>query len=309
MSGGFDIGDRPSSAADARADAAGGGGLPAPAAEGPAEPGGPAPATDASVEPGRVKQMFDRIAGSYDRLNDLMTAGLHHRWRDLAVMVAQVQPGSSVLDVCCGTGDFAFALKRAVGPRGRVVGVDVSREMLEVAREKCGRNQLYVEFLEGDVLNLPFPDGGPSAGEEADDGEPSPAGAAAGAGSSALPGRATAFDACTVGFGIRNVSDITRAFSEMRRVCRPGARVVCLEITQPHIPVFKQFYDLWFDHAVPRLGRLAAGDEEAYRYLPASVKRFPDPDTLAGLMQQAGLRNARYEILAGGIIALHHAVV
>jgi demethylmenaquinone methyltransferase/2-methoxy-6-polyprenyl-1,4-benzoquinol methylase len=112
-----------------------------------------------------------------------------------------------------------------------------------------------------------------------------------------------------VGFGIRNVPDITRAFSEMRRVCRPGGRVVCLEITRPRMPVFKQFYGLWFDHAVPVLGRLAAGDESAYRYLPASVKRFPDPDELKLLMRDAGLQNVRYQLLAGGIIAVHYAVV
>jgi demethylmenaquinone methyltransferase/2-methoxy-6-polyprenyl-1,4-benzoquinol methylase len=242
---------------------------------------------DATPEPGKVRQMFDGIAGSYDRLNDLMTAGLHHRWRELGVLLAQVGPGDSALDVCCGTGDFAFALRRAVGPEGRVVGVDVSDAMLDVAREKSGRNQLYVEFRHGDALDLPLPDGtAPAAG----------------------PGRA-GFDACTVGFGIRNVPDIVRAFAEMRRVCRPGGKVVCLEITQPHIPVFKQFYELWFDHAVPVLGRIAARDEFAYSYLPASVRRFPPPDELKGMMEQAGLRNVRYEILAGGIIAIHHALV
>ena len=249
---------------------------------------------DASPEPGKIRQMFDGIAGSYDRLNDLMTAGLHHRWRETGVMLAGVGPGSTVLDVCCGTGDFSFALRRAVGPEGRVIGVDVSEEMLKVAREKCGRNQLYVEFRPGDVLELPFADGGVAGG------------AAAGAGAQ---GAAGGFDACTVGFGIRNVTDITRAFAEMRRVCRPGGKVVCLEITQPRIPVFKQFYGLWFDHAVPRLGKLAAHDESAYSYLPASVKRFPGPDELKALMEAAGLRNVRYEILAGGIIALHHALV
>lgn len=248
---------------------------------------------DAFPEPGKVRQMFDGAAGSYDRLNDLMTAGLHHRWREMGVMLARVGPGSTALDVCCGTGDFAFALRRAVGPSGRVVGVDVSEEMLDVAREKCGRNQQYVEFHTGDVLDLAFPDGGPQ--------DAAPALAAG----SPVSG----FDACTVGFGIRNVPDIVRAFSEMRRVCRPGGRVVCLEITQARIPVFKQFYGLWFDHAVPRLGKLAARNESAYSYLPASVRRFPGPDELRGLMEEAGLRNVRYEILAGGIIALHHALV
>jgi demethylmenaquinone methyltransferase/2-methoxy-6-polyprenyl-1,4-benzoquinol methylase len=238
--------------------------------------------------------MFDGIAGSYDRLNDLMTAGLHHRWREFGVLLAQVGPGAEVLDVCCGTGDFAFALKRAVGPAGRVVAVDVSEEMLEVGREKSGRNQLYVEFRLGDVLDLPFPDGGGSE--------------AASLGPIGDEDRlAAGFDACTVGFGIRNVPDVVKAFGEMRRICRPGGRVVCLEITQPRIPVFKQFYGLWFEHVVPHLGRLAARDDFAYSYLPASVRRFPDPEELKTLMEEAGLRNVRYEILAGGIIALHHA--
>ncbi|MGB9879304.1 MAG: class I SAM-dependent methyltransferase, partial [Anaerolineae bacterium] len=162
------------------------------------------PAGGRSPDPARVKEMFDRIARSYDRLNDLMTAGLHKRWRELGVMVSGVKPGDSALDVCCGTGDFAFALRRAVGPSGRVVAVDVSEEMLCVAREKAGRNQLYVDFVQGDVLALPFPDGS-IAGRD---------------------GRPVGFAACTVGFGIRNVPDIEGAFREMRRVCRPGARVV-----------------------------------------------------------------------------------
>ena len=169
-----------------------------------------------------------------------------------------------------------------MGEQGRVIGTDVSDGMLEVARQKCGRNQLYVEFMHADVLDLPFPDGAPPA---------------------------CGFDACTVGFGIRNVTDIVKAFSEMRRVCRPGGKVVCLEITQPRIPVFKQFYELWFDRAVPVLGKIAARDDFAYSYLPASVRRFPPPEALKAMMEEAGLRNVRYEILAGGIIAVHHALV
>lgn len=232
---------------------------------------------DATPEPGKVRAMFDGIAGTYDLVNSLMSAGLHHRWRELGVMVAQVEPGGTVLDVCCGTGDFAFALRRAVGANGRVVGLDFSEEMLRVAREKCGRNQLWVDFVRGDLLDLPFADG--------------------------------EFDACTVGFGIRNVPDIARAFAEMRRVVRPDGRVVCLEITRPSIIGFKQFFNLWFDGVVPLLGRLTTRDDFAYSYLPASVRRFPDPDTLREIMASAGLVNPRYEILAGGIIALHHASV
>ena len=232
---------------------------------------------DATPEPGKIEAMFDGIARSYDLLNSLMTAGLHHRWRELGVSLAKVGPGDDALDVCCGTGDFAFALRRTVGRDGRVVGLDFSDSMLTVAREKCGRNQLWVDFVPGDVLDMPFADG--------------------------------EFDACTVGFCIRNVPDIARAFSEMHRVVRPGGRVVCLEITRPEIVGFKQFYNVWFDRVVPWLGRLTAGDAFAYSYLPASVRRFPDPETLRDIMADAGLVNARFEILAGGIIALHHASV
>jgi demethylmenaquinone methyltransferase / 2-methoxy-6-polyprenyl-1,4-benzoquinol methylase len=230
---------------------------------------------DAPPEPARVQAMFDGIAGSYDLLNSLMTAGLHQRWRDLGVLLAKVGPGDSALDVCCGTGDFAFALRRAVGPSGRVVGLDFSHEMLAVAEDKCGRSQLWVDFVRGDALALPFADG--------------------------------EFDACTVGFGIRNVPDVPRAFAEMKRVCRPGGRVVCLEITRPQIIGFKQFYGLWFDHAVPLLGRATSRDRFAYSYLPASVRRFPDPERLLDIMRGVGLVNPRVEILAGGIIAIHHA--
>ena len=240
-----------------------------------------------SPDPERVKEMFDRIAQSYDRLNDLMTVGLHQRWRELGVMVARVKPGDAALDVCCGTGDFAFALRRAVGPSGRVVAVDVSEEMLRVAQEKARRNQLYVEFLKADVLALPFPDGS-SAGP---DGQP------------------RGFAACTVGFGIRNVPDVVGAFREMRRVCRPGARVVCLEITHVRLPIFRQFYSLWLGRVVPWLGWLAARDRAAYEYLPASVRRFPDAEELRDLMGEAGLKHVRYEFLAGGIVALHWGVV
>ena len=277
--------------------------------------------SDAYPEPGKIRQMFDDISGKYDRLNDLMTAGLHHRWREMGVMLAGVGPGDSALDVCCGTGDFAFALRRAVGPTGRVVGVDVSEEMLKLAREKCGFNQLYVEFRSADALDLPFPDGDAPGREGAPDGAAearsaewmrgtvSAAAPAAAPATAPPPGARHGFDACTVGFGIRNVVDIAKAFSEMRRVCRPGAKVVCLEITQPQIPVFKQFYVIWLDHDVPWLWKFAAGDESANRYLPASVRRLPDPEELRDVMRDVGLRNPRYEILAGGVIALHHAVV
>jgi demethylmenaquinone methyltransferase/2-methoxy-6-polyprenyl-1,4-benzoquinol methylase len=249
--------------------------------------------------------MFDRIAGVYDVMNTAMTAGLHHRWRGRAVDLACVGPGSRVLDVATGTGDFALELARRVGPDGRVLGSDFSEGMLERAREKAAargwrgaggddsRDAPTVRFEWGDALDLPYPDG--------------------------------AFDAATVGFGARNFSDLRRGLTEMARVVRPGGRVVVLEITTPTRPPLSLFFALWFDRVVPLLGRLAGGlaavlgrlrggvREEpiaaAYTYLPSSVRRFPPPAALAAEMARAGLVEIRYVVTAGGIIAIHAGTV
>jgi ubiquinone/menaquinone biosynthesis methyltransferase len=206
----------------------------------------------------------------------VMSAGLHHRWRARAVELAQIEPGSRVLDVCCGTGDLALALKRAVGDEGEVVGLDFSESMLELARAKAVERGAEIDFLHGNALDLPFED--------------------------------ARFDAATVGFGIRNVIDLPRALSEMRRVVRPGGRVVVLEITTPERPPLSWFYALWFDRIVPLLGTVA-GDHDAYSYLPESVKRFPPAAGLAKRMYDGGLRDVRYLILAGGIVAIHAGTV
>ena len=216
----------------------------------------------------RVEAMFDRIAGVYDRMNAVMTAGMHERWRERAADLACVRPGERALDVATGTGDLAVALARRVGPGGEVVGVDFSEGMLAVARAKAPT----LRFEAGNALALPYPD--------------------------------AAFDAATVGFGARNFADLDRGLAEMVRVVRPGGRVVVLEITSPRRPPLSWFFGLWFDRIVPRLGRLA-GDPEAYAYLPSSVRRFPGPEGLAGALVRAGLGSVRWVVTAGGIIALH----
>ena len=212
--------------------------------------------------------MFDRIAGFYDVMNSVMTAGLHHRWRARAADLAALQPGGRALDVACGTGDLAIELARRVGPTGEVIGSDFSEEMLARARAKAP--ELRWEW--GNALELPYDDG--------------------------------AFDATTVGFGARNFSDLDRGLAEMARVVRPGGRVVILEITTPRRPPLSTFYSVWFDRIVPLIGRLT-GEDEAYTYLPSSVKRFPGPEGLAAAMARAGLREIRWILTAGGIIALH----
>jgi demethylmenaquinone methyltransferase/2-methoxy-6-polyprenyl-1,4-benzoquinol methylase len=213
--------------------------------------------------------MFDRIAGVYDVMNSVMTAGLHHRWRERAADLARVGPGTEALDVATGTGDLAIALARR---GGQVVGSDFSEGMLDRARAKSRA----VRWEQANALALPYPD--------------------------------DAFDAATVGFGARNFSDLERGLAEMARVVNPGGRVVILEITTPTKPPLSTFFSLWFDRIVPLLGRVT-GENQAYSYLPSSVKRFPAPRELGAVMVGAGLTDVRWILTAGGIIALHSGTV
>jgi demethylmenaquinone methyltransferase / 2-methoxy-6-polyprenyl-1,4-benzoquinol methylase len=217
----------------------------------------------------QVQAMFDRIARVYDRMNSVMTAGLDRRWRERAADLARVGPRDRALDVATGTGDLAIELRN----RGaEVTGLDFSEEMLRLARAK----EPSIEWRSGNALELPF----------ADD----------------------EFVAATVGFGARNFDDLGRGLGEMARVVRPGGRVVVLEITTPQRPPLSWFFRMWFDRVVPQLGRVA-GDPDAYDYLPSSVRRFPGPEGLAALLAGTGLRNVRWVLTAGGIIALHHGTV
>lgn len=226
---------------------------------------------------GQIRGMFDRIAGVYDLMNSAMTAGLHHRWRERAAARAELEPGESALDVCCGTGDLAFELAGRVGPEGRVIGCDFSERMLDLARDKANARGVgaAVRFEWADALALPYDD--------------------------------ESFDAVTVGFGVRNLAHLEAGVRELARVLKPGGRLVILEITNPTRPPLSSFFSLWFDRLVPLLGTLA-GDRDAYTYLPESVKRFPPPEGLALLMDRAGLEGIRYTVLAGGIIAIHSAI-
>src|SRR5215213_598731 len=225
-----------------------------------------AQARSGTMEEGQVRAMFDRIAGVYDLMNTVMTAGLHHRWRSRAVDLAAVGPGTRALDVACGTGDLAIAL---ASRGGDVVGSDFSEGMLDRARAKAPG----LTWEQADAMALPYED--------------------------------SAFDAVTVGFGARNFSDLPRGLREMVRVVKPGGRVVILEITTPQKPPLSTFFALWFDRVVPLMGRF----DEAYTYLPASVRRFPEPRALAGELVDAGCRDVGWILTAGGIIALHHGPV
>jgi demethylmenaquinone methyltransferase/2-methoxy-6-polyprenyl-1,4-benzoquinol methylase len=221
--------------------------------------------------------MFGDIAGRYDLMNRVMTVGLDARWRRMAAAEARLAPGDEALDACCGTGDLSFSLTDAC-PGCHVTGLDFTPEMLERARTKAAareRRGLPVPraFVAGDLLDLPFDDG--------------------------------RFAAVTVGWGVRNVPDVPRAFREMARVTRPGGRIVCLESTQAPQGLGKRFHDVWLGRVVPVLGRLVTGDPSAYAYLPASVAAFPRAGELAAIMAGAGLTGVRYRRLGFGAVALH----
>jgi len=226
-----------------------------------------------------VRDLFRRVAPRYDLLNRLLSFRRDVGWRRFTAAKAELKPGARVLDIATGTGDLAFELARYVGKEGQVVGLDFVEEMLVRARAKAKANGLadVCEFIQGNALDLPFPDG--------------------------------SFDAATIAFGLRNVTDRERCLREMRRVVRPGGRVLVLEFSQPVWPVFRQVYFLYFRHLVPLIGRLIQGDPDTYRYLPETVLAFPDQEALAAMLRAAGLRDVRYYNLTGGISCLHVGVV
>lgn len=218
-----------------------------------------------------VRAMFTRIAGRYDVMNSVMTGGRHHAWRAVAARAAVAAPPGPVLDLATGTGDLALAV-RALAPERLVVGADFSEGMLALARPKvapAGR----VPLLAADALALPFPD--------------------------------RTFAAVTSAFLLRNLEDLERGLAEMRRVARPGGRVVSLDIVRPEGRVWGRVFGVYFHRVVPAIGALVARDRAAYTYLPDSVERFVTPGELARLMARAGLRDVSWRTLGLGTIALH----
>ena len=218
-----------------------------------------------------VRQMFDRIAGRYDLLNVVMTAGLNRLWNRRVVDAASLNPGGRALDLACGTGSLTRDLARKAGSDGYVLGIDFSIEMLRAARSRPLPN---VEYRLGDATDLRD-----------------------------VPSES--FDAATIAYGARNIPDLDGLFSEMARALKPGGVAVCLEIARPTGRVTSGFYGLWFDRIVPKLGGLISGDFSAYSYLPESVKEFVAPGELADIIGRNGLQNVTWRRLAGGIITLH----
>jgi demethylmenaquinone methyltransferase / 2-methoxy-6-polyprenyl-1,4-benzoquinol methylase len=226
----------------------------------------------ALLSPTEVRGMFDRIVRRYDLMNRLMTGGRDVAWRRDAATIAIGAGAGRVLDVATGTGDLAIEFRRQGVPH--VVGLDFAREMLTSADTKRREQHVSsIDLLQGDAMTLPFPDG--------------------------------TFDALTIAWGLRNLPDYQRGICEMARVLKPDGRLVILEMTPLRNPTLRKAFNLYFEHAVPVIGGLISGDRNAYRYLPASVGSFPDTDTLAGMMKASGLRNVRYKLVGGGMVALH----
>ena len=223
----------------------------------------------------RVRGVFDSVAGKYDLMNDLMSGGLHRLWKRFALAQTGLRPGMRALDVAAGTGDLGLALARQVGPAGRVVLTDINEQMLAIGRDR---------LLDAGIV-------GHAACVVAD--------------AERLPFRDASFDCVTIGFGLRNVTDKPAALASMRRVLRPGGRLLVLEFSKPVIDALKPAYDAYSFNVLPALGRLVAGDEASYRYLAESIRMHPDQETLAGLMRDAGLEDCRWHNLAGGVVALH----
>lgn len=222
-----------------------------------------------------VRSMFDRIAPRYDLFNDLLSAGVHRLWRHQAVDALAPRPGETFLDLCAGTMDLARLISERA-PGAGVVAADFAVRMLEDGRDKIAGTNGAVRPVAADALVLPFPDG--------------------------------VFDGCAIGFGLRNLADFDRGLAEIRRVLAPGGRLVVLEFTTPPGKLFRTVFHGYFHHVLPRVGAAISGDPAAARYLPDSVARFPDVESLADLLRHGRFSDVRYRYLTGGIAAVHHAV-
>ena len=221
----------------------------------------------------QIQTMFSRITRRYDLMNRVMTGGRDQAWRRMAARELRLGAGGLVLDLATGTGDLAFAIREAY-PDARVVAMDFSETILrEGVRKARVRDEQRVAWGVGDALALPFPD--------------------------------ATFDGCTNAFLIRNVVNLSLCLREMKRVVKPGGRVVCMEITHPQTPIFKQLFTIYFYKLVPIVGGVIAGDPKAYSYLPNSLTRFPPAEPLKRIMQEAGYRDVRYRLMGLGTMAIH----
>ncbi len=233
---------------------------------------------DEGSKKGRVGEVFTSVAKSYDLMNDLMSMGTHRLWKRRIVAKTGLRPGDLALDVAGGTGDIAMLMAERVGDAGEVVVFDINREMLEVGQSRCA-DKGYIKnlsFVQGDAESIGFAD--------------------------------NSFHAVTIGFGIRNVTHLEYALSEMARVTKPGGRVLCLEFSHPKGGLFNKVYDAYSFNVMPLVGELVTGNRGAYQYLSESIRKFPTQERLKEMMEGVGLFQVTYENLFNGVAAIHVGV-
>ncbi|GLI07250.1 demethylmenaquinone methyltransferase [Paenibacillus tyrfis] len=221
-----------------------------------------------------VHSVFESIAPKYDLMNDILSFRRHKAWRNFTMKKMDVKPGATAIDLCCGTGDWTISLAKASGA-GKIVGLDFSQNMLDVGEEKVRRLGMdeQIKLVQGNAMALPFED--------------------------------NSFDYATIGFALRNVPDLVKVIEEMQRVVKPGGMVVSLELSKPTWKPFKAIYFFYFQKVLPLLGKLIVKRYEQYKWLPESLKNFPDHKELADIFRKTGLTRVEAYPLTGGIAALH----
>lgn len=230
---------------------------------------------EATKKASMVADVFHSVAAKYDVMNDLMSMGVHRAWKRFTLECSRVRAGDRVLDIAGGTGDITALMSRRVGPEGQVVLADINASMLQVGRAKLRDRGIVgnVEYVQANAEALPFPD--------------------------------NHFDVITIGFGLRNVTDKSKALASMQRILKPGGRLLVLEFSKPQYGWLDKVYDAYSFKLLPKMGELVANDSESYQYLAESIRMHPDQETLAQMMRDVGFEEVEFFNLTGGIVALH----